>query len=369
MTPQLQTPAQLQRVIRQFQPHSDITDICAWGSGNINHTFRVCCTDERCDRFILQRLNTQVFPNPGGIMQNLQVLCQHLQGKLHGEQLAHWRVPDVLCVADGGNHHIDATGDCWRAIAFIDGQTVDVIETEQQAREVGRGLGTFHQLLSDLDPTQLIDTLPGFHITPEYLELYDAIAAQVEIQPCPEIDYCQRMVTERREELAGILETAKAQGKLPLRVMHGDPKVNNIMLDTHTGHAIALIDLDTVKPGLVHYDVGDCLRSACNPLGEETPDWQAVEFDLGRCQSLLTGYLATAKDFLCQPEYEFLYPAIRLLPWELGLRFFTDYLAGNVYFAVQDPEQNLRRALVQFKLLESIEAQATEIQACIDAAR
>ncbi|MEM8640552.1 MAG: aminoglycoside phosphotransferase family protein [Cyanobacteria bacterium P01_G01_bin.54] len=365
MTPQLQT------IARQFQPQSEITDICAWGSGNINHTFRVCCTDEYCDRFILQRLNTQVFPNPGGIMQNLQVLCRHLQGKLQSEPMsqhwAHWQVPEVLCVADGGNHHIDATGDCWRAIAFIDGHTVDVIKTAQQAREVGRGLGTFHQLLSDLDPTQLVDTLPGFHITPEYLALYDAIAAQTEIAPRPEIDYCQRMVAARRQSLAGILETAKAEGKLPLRVMHGDPKVNNIMLDTQTGQAIALIDLDTVKPGLIHYDIGDCLRSACNPLGEETPNWQAVQFDLERCQSLLAGYLAAAQNFLLVNEYDFLYPAICLLPWELGLRFFTDYLAGNVYFAVQDPQQNLRRALVQFKLLESIEAQATEIQACIAA--
>ncbi|NEO88274.1 MAG: aminoglycoside phosphotransferase family protein [Spirulina sp. SIO3F2] len=364
MTPHLQT------IARQFQPHSDITEICAWGSGNINHTFRVCCTDAGCDRFILQRINTQVFPNPAGIMQNLQVLCHHLQQKLQTQPLPHWQIPQVLCVLDGENHHIDAAGDCWRALSFIDGQTVDVIETEQQAQEVGRGLGTFHQLLSDLDPSQLVDTLPGFHITPEYLELYDAIATQTDIlqtgtAPSPEIDYCQRMVADRRQELAGILETAKAAGKLPLRVMHGDPKVNNIMLDTHTGHAIALIDLDTVKPGLIHYDIGDCLRSACNPHGEETPDWQQVSFDVERCSRLLQGYLSAAQIFFTTADYDYLYPAIRLLPWELGLRFFTDYLAGNVYFAVQDPEHNLRRALVQFKLLESIEQQAPLIQDCI----
>lgn len=363
MTPELHCIAQ------QFQPHSTITDIRAWGSGNINHTFRVHCTDTGCDRFILQRLNTQVFPDPAGVMQNLQVLCAHLQRKLQTVNLPHWQVPHVLCALDGCNHHVDAAGDCWRAMRFIEGHTVDVVATTVQAEEVGRGLGTFHQLLSDLEPTHLVDTLPGFHVTPEYLELYDAIANQVKPSLSPEIDYCQGMIRDRRDELAGSLETAKANGQLPLRVMHGDPKVNNIMLDIHQGHAIALIDLDTVKPGLIHYDIGDCVRSACNPQGEETADWQMVKFDVALCQSLLTGYLAAARPCLLPTDYDFLDVAIRLLPWELGLRFFTDYLAGNVYFAVKDPEHNLRRALVQFKLLESIEAQASTIQRCIQGCR
>jgi Ser/Thr protein kinase RdoA (MazF antagonist) len=147
--------------------------------------------------------------------------------------------------------------------------------------------------------------------------------------------------------------------------MHGDPKVNNVMVDTVTGQAIALVDLDTVKPGLVHYDIGDCLRSACNPLGEETEAWEEVRFepDLGR--ALFTGYLSLARDFLTGNDYDYLYDAVRVIAWELGLRFFTDYLAGNVYFKARHPEHNLQRALVQFKLTLSLESQADALRAMI----
>jgi len=137
------------------------------------------------------------------------------------------------------------------------------------------------------------------------------------------------------------------------------------MLDTATGGAVALVDLDTVKPGLVHYDIGDALRSGCNPRGEETGDWEAVRFEPELCRAMFTGYLSQARDFLTETDYSYLYDAIRLLAFELGLRFFTDYLAGNVYFKARHPEHNLARALVQFKLTESIESQATAIGAII----
>ena len=137
------------------------------------------------------------------------------------------------------------------------------------------------------------------------------------------------------------------------------------MIDTFSGQAISIIDLDTVKPGLVHYDIGDCLRSGCNPLGEETEYWERVSFNTDICQSVLGGYLSVAKDFLTENDYIYMYDAIRLIAFELGLRFFTDYLAGNVYFKVKNPEHNLARALVQFKLTESIEIQESVIRKII----
>jgi Ser/Thr protein kinase RdoA (MazF antagonist) len=144
--------------------------------------------------------------------------------------------------------------------------------------------------------------------------------------------------------------------------MHGDPKVNNVMLDSATGQAVSLIDLDTVKPGLVQYDIGDCLRSGCNPLGEETADLENVGFEPEYCQAILAGYLDKARDFLTRSDYDYFYDGIRLIAFELGLRFFTDYLAGNVYFKALYPQHNLARALVQFKLTESIESQEAIIR-------
>jgi Ser/Thr protein kinase RdoA (MazF antagonist) len=144
--------------------------------------------------------------------------------------------------------------------------------------------------------------------------------------------------------------------------MHGDPKINNIMFDTATQQAVSVVDLDTVKPGLVHYDIGDCLRSGCNPAGEETEQCSSVYFDTDLCQGILQGYLSVAKAFLTENDYTYMYDAIRLITFELGLRFFADYLEGNVYFKVKHPEHNLARALVQFKLTESIESQETKIR-------
>jgi Ser/Thr protein kinase RdoA (MazF antagonist) len=179
-----------------------------------------------------------------------------------------------------------------------------------------------------------------------------------------EVEYCLQFI-DRRKNWAYVLENAQMQERLCLRPIHGDPKVNNVMIDTSTGKGISIIDLDTVKPGLVHYDIGDCLRSGCNALGEETEDWEAVTFDMDICQSLLNGYLSVASYFLTESDYIYIYDAIRLIAFELGLRFFTDYLAGNVYFKVKHPEHNLVRALVQFKLTESIEMQESAIREVI----
>jgi len=166
-----------------------------------------------------------------------------------------------------------------------------------------------------------------------------------------------------------VLEDAKASGALFQRPIHGDPKINNIMIDERTGHAVSIIDLDTVKPGLIHYDIGDCLRSCCNPLGEETTEIDEVYFDLDLCRAILEGYLGEAQRFMTKADIAYLYDAIRLIAFELGLRFFTDYLEGDVYFKARHRKHNLIRALVQFKVAESIEAQATEIQGIVAALR
>jgi Ser/Thr protein kinase RdoA (MazF antagonist) len=175
------------------------------------------------------------------------------------------------------------------------------------------------------------------------------------------VKYCLKFV-EGRRAFAYILENAREQGKLRLRPVHGDPKVNNVMIEETTGRAISLVDLDTVKPGLIHYDIGDCMRSGCNRLGEETENWEAVHFDPEIGAAILEGYLAQARNFLTPADYEYLFDSIRLIAFELGLRFLTDYLAGNVYFKVKHPGHNLQRALVQFKLTESIEAYEADIR-------
>ena len=161
--------------------------------------------------------------------------------------------------------------------AFCD-HAFDTIEDTEHAREVGYALGMFQNLVSDLDTTRLADTLEGFHITPRYLIHYDLVLEKHGSSKLAEVDYCLEFVSKRRA-WAPVLENAKVRGELKLRTIHGDPKVNNVMMDMATGKAISIVDLDTVKSGLVHYDVGDCLRSGCNPLGEEIEHWEKVYFE------------------------------------------------------------------------------------------
>ncbi|UCH80327.1 MAG: aminoglycoside phosphotransferase family protein, partial [Nitrospiraceae bacterium] len=262
---------------------------------------------------------------------------------------------------DGRDYWLDIDGSFWRALSFIDAQSFDIIKDVEHAREIGCALGTFHSLLSDLPIARLADTLEGFHITPLYLRHYDEVRAQHATGRSPEVDFCLKFVNGRRD-LAHILEHARAQGKLGLRPIHGDPKVNNIMIDRMSGQAVGMVDLDTIKPGLIHYDIGDCLRSGCNQLGEETGKWEDVQFDTDLCRAILRGYVSQAGGFLTGNDIAYIYDSIHLITFELGLRFFTDYLEGDVYFRVDRPGHNLARALVQFRLTESIESRAALIR-------
>jgi hypothetical protein len=358
----------LAEIAVQFATQRGVEDIQPFGSGNINDTFLVTLNSRDDRYFVLQRINTQVFRQPEQVMQNMRTFTEHVYGRLQCDPLSpgcRWQVPRVLLTQQNHDHWVDTKGLFWRAISFIDNsQSFDTIQGTDHAGEIGYALGMFHRLVSDLPPERLHDTLEGFHITPSYLKHYDAVLAQTHPTRSPEVEYCLKFVGDRKD-WAHILENAKAQGKLPLRTMHGDPKINNIMLDVSTRQAISMIDLDTVKPGLVHYDIGDCLRSGCNLLGEETEQWENVRFDPELCQAILHGYLTQAKDFLTEHDYDYIYDAIRLIAFELGLRFFTDYLVGNVYFKVKHVDHNLMRSLVQFKLVESIEAQASSINAII----
>lgn len=340
------------------------------GHGNVNDTYLVQAVDGLT---VLQRMNTQVFSQPQLVMQNLQVLGEHIERKLQSAaahpllEQRRWQLPKLVCTKEEGKAwHCCPAGDVWRTITYVpDSSCTDVVEGAAQARELGIGLGLFHLLISDLPTTDLADTLEGFHITPGYLKAYHRALVNTDRQPSAGSDHCMAFIRER-ESLCDRLEQAKANGELPLRPIHGDPKINNVLLDRHTGEAVALIDLDTVKPGLVHYDIGDCLRSCCNRLGEETDQIDAVHFDLHLADAVLEGYLGVAGRFLSEAELRYIPDAAQVISFELGLRFFSDYLAGNTYFKANHPDHNLQRALVQFQLTASIEAQMPALRHLVE---
>lgn len=339
------------------------------GSGNVNDTFLVR-SQSGCS--VLQRINSAVFQEPQRVIENLAVLSRHVQARLTAVPAAHpvllqrrWEQPRLISASATQPWHCCKEGGVWRCISHVpNAVSLDVIEHPDQARELGLGLGLFHLLISDLPVSTLADTLEGFHITPRYLEAYHRALVHTQVEPSAATDHCMAFIRER-EAMVGVLEQAKARGELPLRPIHGDPKINNVMLDRVSGEAVALIDLDTVKPGLVHYDLGDCLRSGCNPLGEETSELEGVRFELSLAEAILQGYFSVAGSMLTKAEVELIPDAARLISFELGLRFFTDYLNGSTYFKASHREHNLQRAMVQFALTASIEQQLDALRAMV----
>lgn len=344
----------LAEVARQFCPGRRISHLTPLGNGLINDTFLVASEDFR---FVLQRLNAQVFPEPERVMENLQRVIRHVQTRR--QSVVRLTLPSLLRTASDNYFHIDPKRHYWRAWELIEhSESRESIGRIAEAEQTGFALGHFHRLVSDLPPLTLHDTLPGFHVTPLYLHDYRRIGLHTKVRSeLAEFAYCRRFIEDYQGKV-GILEQAKQDGILQERIIHGDPKLNNFLFAEDSDRILSLIDLDTVKPGLVHYDIGDCLRSCCHRKEDN-------RFDLDICAALLGHYLLEAGRFFREADYDYLYAAIELIPFELGLRFFTDFLNGDRYFKVAGPQQNLRRAADQFRLCEDIRRQRPAIEAII----
>ncbi len=335
-------------IARQFA--DPIHQLSPLGGGLINDTFLVSTAAQP---FVLQRINRQVFPVPELISTNLAVLAQHIAQKpAQGFEL---QLPAPISTLSGQPFYLDSQGDFWRALSFIaNSYSLQNPRHLHDVRQTGVALAHFHRLCSDLPVQTLHDTLPGFHIAPDYLRHYRHTTAH---SPVPVDAFCQQFI-ERHQAITRDLEQAKQSGELTLRVIHGDPKLDNFLFDQHSGNIIGLVDLDTVKPGLVHYDIGDSLRSCCHSA-------DTGQFDLALCAAWLEGYLGQVGAFFSAADDRYLYPSIRLIPFELGLRFYTDYLDGNRYFKTTYAQQNLHRAQQQFRLCSDIMDKQADIKSLL----
>ena len=344
------------------------------GEGNVNDTYLVVFrTTFSEERFILQRINKRVFPRPEYIMENMRIMTEHVHQRLEEEAAFSdriWQLPRIIPAKDGKDFIIDGDGDYWRSISLIaSAHSYNQVQGIEHAYEAGFVLGHFQRVISDIPVEKLHDTLEGFHITPGYMAKLDAALATPEgrtrLKSSLEAERCYSFIEQRRGWCT-VLEDALARGELMLRPIHGDPKISNIMIDDATGKGTCIVDLDTVKPGLIHYDFGDCMRSSCNPAGEEVLDLSRVFFDTDLFEAIVRGYMAQARSFLTDADRHYFYDSIRLISFELGLRFFADFIAGDVYFKTRFDGQNLNRARVQLKLTESIESRERIIRKILD---
>ncbi len=334
---------------RRFIGSDSAIRIGKLGEGNINDTYLV---ESSGHSFVLQRINGQVFPRPELVVENFATVTAHL-GRRDRNLCPHWQDIRLLPTLRGEPFFKDDHGAVWRAQSYIARTTTfSTIDTPERARQVGWAVGTFHRLVVGLPAASLHDTLPGFHVLASYLDHFDRASGLRPIRQSPELRHCLGIVEKYRSQMH-TLRRAEGDGRLVPQIIHGDPKAANVLFDRDSGRAVCLIDLDTVRPGLLLYDVGDCLRSCCNPAGEEG-DPDAVRFDADLARAILAGYYAGAGQLITPLDKASVFDAVCLLCFELGLRFLTDYLDGNRYFRITSDEDNLQRALRQFNLLLSL---------------
>ncbi len=349
----------------KFVGSSRVESIIPYGSGNINDTFLVCCDRDVDAKFILQRLNGLVFLRPELVVENMLVVSSHVKVRIAAQKTIsseRWQIPAPLQNKQGDYFVCDDYGGLWRAMTFLEqAVSFDEVQTKKHAFEAGRSLGKMHELLRDLDPAALSLVIPGFHETQFYLKRYNDIIANFSGPMSGKEKKCHDFI-KSHQGIAGVLPKACQDGELCLRPIHGDPKIANIMVDPDSHVAVGMVDLDTVGPGLIQYDIGDCLRSCCNPAGEESGAIDEVEFDLDLCETIMVGYFSEAARFVTKQDRVYFFDGLRVITYELGLRFFMDHLEGSTYFKVKKTGHNLNRALRQFRLFKKIVAKEAELR-------
>jgi hypothetical protein len=345
-------------IVANFCIEGNVGIIVPFGSGHINDTFHVKTTDPESSGYLLQRVNHHVFENVPALMRNVQIVTDHLKKKLTQIPGSNpdKEVLTMVWARDKQCFFCDAEGNYWRMYCFLKNtKSYDLVLTRQQAYEGGKAFGKFQLLLSDLDANLLYETIPGFHNIAMRLDrLNKAVLLDVENRVkdvLPELTF----VIERADAMVTILNLGK-EGKLPLRIIHNDTKFNNILLDMNDcGQCV--IDLDTVMPGYVAYDFGDAIRTIINTAAEDEYDVSKIDLSIPLFKAYAEGYLKNAGGFLSDTEVKSLAMGVLLMPYMQGVRFLTDYIAGDVYYKTHFVEHNLQRTRVQFQLLKKLEEQ------------
>lgn len=336
-----------------------------FGEGHINETYAVYMPTEQGTEepfYVLQRINTNVFKQPGQVMDNIFGVTEYLRDVIRKEG----GDPDretMSCIKtkNGENFFEDDQGQPWRCSNFItNSMCYQTVEEPEQFYQSARSFGHFLKQLGDYPASSLYETIPFFHDTVKRFQAFSqAVQRDVKnrARTCRgEIDFALA-----REEDCTVLMNQLNEGILPLRVTHNDTKLNNILFDKETGEGLCIIDLDTIMPGLAANDFGDSIRFGASTAEEDEKDLDKVHFDIHLYELYVKGYVEMARDVLTQEELMSLPWGARLMTFECGIRFLADYLQGDVYFKTAYPEHNLVRARTQFKLVKEMEEQFEEM--------
>ncbi len=349
---------QVSAALAAFPTTGNFIGVISYGSGHINDTYAAYYQQEsgECTRYLLQRINNRIFHDIKGLMDNIAGVTCFLADKIRKNAGDPSRETLTLIMTrDGEPYFTDPQGMSWRMYRFIENTfSIQIVEKPEDMYHSGLSFGNFQKLLADYPARTLTETIKDFHNTPKRYEAFlkaveeDSFGRACEIGA--EIDFVKSRAAE-----TGVLTDLLDQKEISLRVSHNDTKINNILFDKDTGKGLCVIDLDTVMPGLYHYDFGDAIRSGANSAAEDEPDLNKVEMRLDFFEGFTKGYLEAVGSVLSDKEISLLPMSAKLMTFECGIRFLTDYLVGDTYFKIHHPGHNLDRARTQFKMVADME--------------
>ena len=339
-----------------------------YGSGLINRTYVAVYNEgDRRVRYIVQRINTNLFKNVDGLMNNIKLVTEFNRAEI----MKRGGDPDresltLVPTKNGGTYFRTEEGDCYRVYVFIENaKGYDVVEKPEHFYESAVAFGKFAMLLDRFDSSKLFEVLPDFHNT---VKRFNNFKKSLEADKFNRAKDVKKEIefALNREKITHTIVDLLASGKMPSRVTHNDTKLNNVLIDTRTDKAVSVIDLDTMMPGSICYDFGDSIRFGCNPCLEDTPETEKVIFNMPLFETYTKGYLSVFGDTITDIERKNLPMGAILMTYECGIRFLTDYLDGDVYFRKTREGQNIDRTRSQFKLVSDMEKRYDEMLSAVE---
>ena len=355
-------------ILSNFAINGEFISCEPYGSGLINRTY-VAVYDEggKRVRYIVQRINTNLFKNVDGLMNNIKLVTEFNRAEImkrggdpNRESLT------LVPTENGGTYFRTEEGDCYRVYVFIENaKGYDVVEKPEHFYESAVAFGKFAMLLDRFDSSKLFEVLPDFHNT---VKRFDNFKKSLEADKFNRAKDVKKEIefALNREKITHTIVDLLASGKMPSRVTHNDTKLNNVLIDTRTDKAVSVIDLDTMMPGSICYDFGDSIRFGCNPCLEDTPETEKVIFNMPLFETYTKGYLSVFGDTITDIERKNLPMGAILMTYECGIRFLTDYLDGDVYFRKTREGQNIDRTRSQFKLVSDMEKRYDEMLSIVE---
>ena len=353
----------LLQIASKFEIPDEIKSVGSLGEGFINDTFIVRTVGDAPD-YILQRKNKSIFPDVPGMMENIRKVTSHIRNRVReagGDEMR--EVMTVVPAKDGKLYYEDEDGEFWAVTVFIpDTIAYDRADSEELARKGGQGIGRFQEMLSDFNEP-LAETIKGFHNIRHRFSQWDESLARDAAGRKSSLATEIGWIESRRQKMLDFWKLVE-DGVIPTRVTHNDTKINNILFDKN-GEVLCAIDLDTVMASPALNDFGDAIRSYTNTGAEDDTDLGKVEMSLPMFEAYTDGYLSERAKSLEETEIEWLAFSALYITYEQVLRFRMDYIDGDKYYKIKNPEHNLQRTHAQYKLLCSMESQYEKMQGAV----